>query len=148
MEYTKHTVCCALRCGDKLWMSQRVLTPNFAGKWQFPGGKMDKPGETNPIDAVLRELKEETNLDIDINRLKYLGGIHGDPTTACCYVYYIDLNEAEIPVRTENTMTDWVLLSYDEAMSKDLMPGLANSIRMLKDERYWYKGGMRKQETW
>jgi 8-oxo-dGTP pyrophosphatase MutT (NUDIX family) len=119
-------------------MSQRVNTPNFSEKWQFPGGKMDKKGETNPIDAALREIKEETNLDIDINRLRYLMPIYGDKTTACCLVYYVDLNESEYPVRTENVMTDWLLLTYDEAMAKDLMPGLAQSIRMLKDEKYWY----------
>jgi 8-oxo-dGTP pyrophosphatase MutT (NUDIX family) len=134
MEYTQTTVCCALRSGRKLWMSQRVNTPNFSGKWQFPGGKMDA-GETNPIDACLREVKEETNLVIDINRLKYLTPVTNDPTTACCYVYYVDLNDAEFPVRTENVMTDWVLLSYEEALEKDLMPGLNKSKELLKDER-------------
>ena len=138
MEYTKNTVACALRCGDKLWMSKRINTPNFPDKWQFAGGKMDK-GETNPIDASLREVKEETNLDIEISRLKYLSGIYGDPSTKCCYVYYVELNEDEIPVRTENSMTDWVLLSYDEAMAKDLMPGLTYTIRKLMDQSNWYK---------
>ena len=48
-------------------------------------------------------------------------------------------NEDEIPVRTENAMTDWVLLSYDEAMAKDLMPGLTYTIRKLMDQANWYK---------
>ena len=109
MEYTRFTVCCALRSGNKLWMSQRINTPNFHGKWQFAGGKCED--KENPIDGTLREVKEETNLVIDINRLKYLTPISGDPTTECCYVYYVDLNDTEIPVRTENAMTDWVLLS-------------------------------------
>jgi len=138
MEYTQHTACCALRCGNKLWMSQRVNTPNFTRKWQFAGGKCGD--NENPINACLRELKEETNLDIDINRLKYLGGIYNDPSTHSCYVYYVDLSDTEFPVRTENTMTDWVLLSYEEALSKDLMPGLKESIEILKDQKYWYNG--------
>jgi len=143
MEYTKITVACALKNGNKVWVSQRVNTPNFAGKWQFPGGKCDD--SENPINAALREVKEETNLDVDINRLKYLKGIYNDPTTYACYVYYIDLNDAEFPVRTENTMTDWVLLPIEEALKKDLMPGLDKALEMLKDQRYWYYGKMKNE---
>lgn len=130
MEYTKYTVAVGLRCKDKLWMSQRINTPNFHGKWQFAGGKLDD-GE-NPIDGGLRELKEETNLEIDINRLRYIGSITGDPSTKSCFVYYVDINEAEIPVRKENLMSDWVLLTYDEALKKDLLPGLKNTIENIR----------------
>lgn len=130
MEYTEYTVSVALRCRDRVWMSQRVNTTNFHGKWQFPGGKLED-GE-NPIDGGLRELREETNLDVHIKRIRYIGSITGDPTTKCCYVYYVDLNDAEIPVRKENKMTDWVLLTYDEALSKDLLPGVTNTIENLR----------------
>jgi 8-oxo-dGTP diphosphatase len=130
MEYTAYTVALALRCGNKLWMSQRVNTINFPGKWQFPGGKLSE--NENPIDGAVRETKEETNLDITEKRLRYAGSIDGDPTTYICYVYYVDLNEAEIPVRTENKMTDWQRLSYDEALKKDLMPGLPEIIEKLR----------------
>lgn len=129
-EYTKYTVAVGLRCGDKFWMSQRINTPNFAGKWQFPGGKLEK--DENPLDGGLRELKEETNLDIDCKRVRYCRHIEGDPTTLICYVYYIDLNATEIPVRTENTMTDWRLFTYDEALKLDLMPGLVETLDKLK----------------
>ncbi len=130
MEYTEYTVALALRCDDKLWLSQRVGTPNFAGKWQFPGGKLED--KENPIDGAMRETKEETGLEIMEKRLRFVMGVFGDPTTKVCYVYYVDLNDAEIPVRTENATTDWRLFSYDEALKLDLMPGLAEAITKLK----------------
>lgn len=116
-----------------MWMSQRVRTETFHNKWQWPSGKLEE--NENPIDGGLRELKEETGLVIDVNRMKYLGQIQGDPTTYCCFVYYIDLNETEIPVRTENLMTDWRLVSYDEALKLDLMPGLTEMIERLRNTK-------------
>lgn len=132
MEYTKYTVAVVLRCKDKLWMSQRMNTVNFPGKWQFPGGKLDH--YENPFNGGLRELKEETNLNIEYERFEYLCSIIGDPSTKICFVYCVNLKETEIPVRTENKMTDWVLLTYDEALKKDLLPGLKNVIESLKNE--------------
>lgn len=126
MEYTMFTVAIILVCDGKFWMSQRVNTRNFAGKWQFPGGKLEE--NENPIDGALRELREETGLNIDINRLRFIGPITGDPTTRICFTYSVSLNETEIPQHTENTMTDWRLLTANEALILDLMPGLQQII--------------------
>jgi 8-oxo-dGTP diphosphatase len=38
----------------------------FAWHWEIPGGKVD-PGE-DPNKAIIREVKEETNLDVEIIR--------------------------------------------------------------------------------
>jgi 8-oxo-dGTP diphosphatase len=132
MKYHKYTCACALRSGKNVWMSERLLADNFAGYWQFAGGKCEE--NENPIDAAVREVKEETNLDIAVFRMKYLDQIKGDPSTHTCFVYYVDLNEAEVPVRTENLNSDWVLLDYDEVLKKHLMPGIPQCIAKLKKE--------------
>lgn len=53
--------------GGKILIAQRNGEGNQALKWEFPGGKID-PGET-PEECLVRELKEELNLDIRVGEL-------------------------------------------------------------------------------
>lgn len=132
MRYCEFSVCTALRLDDKIYLSERMFTDEFIGYWQWPGGEVKD--KENPRNAAQRELKEETNLDLNLGRFFYLDSITGDPTTKACYVYYVDLNETEWPVRTENKSSDWRLLSYDEALKLRLMPGLAPAIQRLRKQ--------------
>ncbi|MDG2284156.1 MAG: (deoxy)nucleoside triphosphate pyrophosphohydrolase, partial [Alphaproteobacteria bacterium] len=45
----------------RVLIAQRPEGKKMAGLWEFPGGKVD-PGET-PEAALIRELKEELNID-------------------------------------------------------------------------------------
>ena len=47
-----------------LLLKRAHFSKSFPNTWDFPGGKMDI-GEA-PIQTVLRETKEETNLDITV----------------------------------------------------------------------------------
>ena len=129
-EFTAYTVAVALLRGRRCYVSQRVNTANFEGKWQFAGGKLE-PNE-NPIDGGVREVLEETGLRIGAERLRYVGPIMGDPTTYICYVYAVDLNEAEVPQRTEDKMTDWQLLNPSEILALDTMPGIKEIMGKLR----------------
>ncbi|MGE4351072.1 MAG: (deoxy)nucleoside triphosphate pyrophosphohydrolase [Bdellovibrionales bacterium] len=46
----------------RVLLAQRPEGKSMAGLWEFPGGKVDS-GET-PEDALVREIKEELNVDI------------------------------------------------------------------------------------
>ncbi len=53
---------CALIDQDgRILMSQRPLGKDFAGQWEFPGGKMEL-NET-PEQTVIRELREELGIE-------------------------------------------------------------------------------------
>lgn len=53
----------ALVDGDgRVLIAKRPAHKAMGGLWEFPGGKVE-PGE-RPEDAVIRELKEELNLDV------------------------------------------------------------------------------------
>lgn len=39
---------------------------DFKGKWEFPGGKIEKGEKLE--DALIREIKEETNADIEVEK--------------------------------------------------------------------------------
>jgi len=49
----------------KVLIAQRAQGQNLAGKWEFPGGKI-KAGET-PEECLKREIKEELDLDIEVD---------------------------------------------------------------------------------
>ena len=59
----KTVVCIALvNEDDHILICQRPPKKYLSGLWEFPGGKVEK-GET-PENAVIREVKEELNIDI------------------------------------------------------------------------------------
>lgn len=59
-----HVVAAAIMKDNKFLCAKRPTGKALAGFWEFPGGKLE-PGE-NPEDALIREIKEEFNADIQI----------------------------------------------------------------------------------
>lgn len=57
-------ICAVIIDGDKVLVAQRSNNMSLPLKWEFPGGKLHS-GETEE-ECVLRELKEELNIDIKI----------------------------------------------------------------------------------
>lgn len=49
----------------KILIAQRAENQKLAGKWEFPGGKIE-PGET-PEECLKREINEELGIDIEVN---------------------------------------------------------------------------------
>ncbi len=49
---------------NKVLIAERAPGQNLAGKWEFPGGKIE-PGET-PQECLKREIREELEVDIDV----------------------------------------------------------------------------------
>ena len=56
-------VAAALVDGDGRVLVQQRIAGQFAGLWEFPGGKIE-PGET-PEAALVRELHEELGIDVE-----------------------------------------------------------------------------------
>lgn len=48
----------------KILITQRGQTKDHAGRWEFPGGKLD--ANESPIDALKREVAEEVGLLVDV----------------------------------------------------------------------------------
>ncbi len=71
----------------------------YRGKWALPGGFLDV-GKENTLQAAIRELKEETSLDIDPTNI-VLEGVYSDPQRdprdhVVSIVYSINLSQEYI----------------------------------------------------
>ncbi|NNE57392.1 MAG: (deoxy)nucleoside triphosphate pyrophosphohydrolase [Hellea sp.] len=53
--------CALIDVDGRILMSQRPVGKDFSGKWEFPGGKMEK--NERPEQAVVRELREELGIE-------------------------------------------------------------------------------------
>jgi 8-oxo-dGTP diphosphatase len=70
-----HVAAGILRDRDgRVLLAERLHDPEFAGFWEFPGGKVD-PGESREA-ALARELAEE--LGIDVGRYDWLMSLEKD----------------------------------------------------------------------
>ena len=64
---TIYVVAAIIRNKDnKYLITQRLPDAKYAGYWEFPGGTIED-GET-PEKALVRELKEELNIDIVVKQ--------------------------------------------------------------------------------
>lgn len=115
--------------GDKVLVIQQVK-----GHWGFPKGHVE-PGETE-VETAKREIKEETNLDVEINdKYRYVEHYSPEEGIEKDVVFFIaEKTGGEIKVQEEEVLsTEWLLpkdalerVTYDsskrilESVIKDL----------------------------
>jgi 8-oxo-dGTP diphosphatase len=71
---------------QRILITQRAAQNSSGGLWEFPGGKLEE--KENPEAALIREVKEEVNLDV----------------LSCDFLFQIDAK------RVEGTLTLYVFL--------------------------------------
>lgn len=63
-------VAAVIKDGEKILITKRKEGSYMAGKWEFPGGKVEK--KEKPRDAVIREIREELCVEIEVTGLLYV----------------------------------------------------------------------------
>lgn len=79
-------VCGIILKNEKILITQRGDNKHLAGKWEFPGGKMEH-GESE-INSLKRELKEELNIEIEVFK-RFLSTKHVYEKTAINLISYL-----------------------------------------------------------
>lgn len=95
-----------LRNDDRVLIVRRGPEQSGAGHWEFPGGKVEK-GET-PEQALVREIKEELNLDILVEGF-ITENTHCYPTkTIRLLVFHCSVTSDLELVLTEHDRLEWL----------------------------------------
>jgi 8-oxo-dGTP diphosphatase len=102
----------------RVLIARRRPGKHMAGKWEFPGGKVE-PGET-PEQSLARELLEELDVRARVGPFLCRASFSGDGVSLELLVYRVDGFDG-LPVLREHEEIRWVLPqelpSYDLADS-------------------------------
>ena len=111
-----------IECEGKYLFMRKVTPETVAGKWGVPGGKADID---EPLDkAALRELKEETGIEVCSNAIKYVKPlfIKTDYASFGFYIFAMSLKEMpEITLSNEHDKYIWA--TEHEVLELDMMSG-------------------------
>lgn len=97
-----------IRCEDRsIFLTQRPAHKPMAGRWEFPGGKIEK-NET-PEQALIREIQEEIGIILtpqDLTPLTFIS--HSYSSFHLLMPLYSCLTWSGIPHGREGQATEWV----------------------------------------
>jgi 8-oxo-dGTP diphosphatase len=105
-----------LKKGQAVLLMRRAPDENLAGKWEFPGGKLEV-GETPEI-CLKRELQEELDIEVKVGR-HLCDSLYNYPAGSILLkAYFVDWLSGDILLRVHDKM-QWVdskdLLSFELA---------------------------------
>ena len=136
------TVDCVVFKGNRIVLIRRGCEP-FKGEYALPGGFVDI-GESVE-DACIRELKEETGLDVKKDSLKLIG-VYSKPgrdprrhTVSIAYLGEADLNtlEAGDDAASVELVEDWISknIAFDHMKIIKDANSLIDALSKTKDRR-------------
>ena len=120
--------------GGRLFVQQRRSGTPKAGKWEFPGGKLE--ADELPQEALARELKEE--LGIAVLSSKKLTVVTHDYDHARVWLdTYLVTKFTGVPQGKEGQMFDWVDVNSEEEMSRfDFLPAVFPIVDAIQQSEY------------
>ncbi|WP_425449749.1 NUDIX hydrolase [Dethiothermospora halolimnae] len=124
-----------IRKEDSILLIKRDLNSSFGGGlWDIPGGKLEFGEETK--DALLREVYEETALDINVLRvLDVCSGISDKKGKQYITIIYLtDYMKGKINLNEEHDEYIWVKLDELDRYKSDMVYYAKHGIEYYKEQ--------------
>ncbi|RZJ56021.1 MAG: (deoxy)nucleoside triphosphate pyrophosphohydrolase [Flavobacterium sp.] len=93
---------------DKILVARRASHKQLGGFWEFPGGKLEA-SETHET-CVIRELKEEMNIDISVNKYLMFNEHEYSGFSIRLHAYLCTFISGQLKL-TDHDQVDWVDVS-------------------------------------
>ena len=105
----------------------------FGGYWAIFGGSCGE--KENPMICAIRELKEETQIDIEFHNIIYSRSIHNEDNIFNVYFTELDY-QPDITLNEEHTEYGWFGIDELDRFPYDIDPRLVEVIQKYKKYRY------------
>ena len=102
----------------QLLLIKRDRAP-FSGQWALPGGFID--ANESPLHAAVRELKEETQVEVsesDLIEIGTFGSPHRDPRGWTVSIAFVGLVSAEVEARAGDDARDVKWMNWSEVCAR------------------------------
>lgn len=120
--------------GGRLLAARRTAPPEFAGRWELPGGKVE-PGESSQ-DALVRELREELGIEVEVH--ERLPGEWHLKTDLVLHAWNARLLKGEAVPLQDHDELRW--LTPDRAFEVDWLeqdvPFVEGAVQQLRDAEW------------
>lgn len=120
-------VACIIRDG-KVLIQTRPKGKSFAGKWEFPGGKIEE-GE-RARDCAKREIREELGTDIKVGQM-FFKDVHYFDTVVLVLLFHKCKLVGKEPEPQENQEMKWV--GIDDFAGINFLPTNYRILKKLKE---------------
>ena len=115
--------------GEILIVKRHPKSKTDPEMWELPGGKVEK-GEFF-ADALVREIKEETNLDVSVGDFaEAIQNDYSHKRTVQIMMYLVDV-EGEVKISDEHT--DFMWASLDKIRTLDI----STSLKKVLEKKNW-----------
>ncbi len=104
-------------------------TPSARGRWEIPGGVVEAHDDHERA-AVIREIREETGLAVEIERALERVSVDDGETVADCQYYLARADGRDVALSGEHTDFRWV--SPEAFRDLDLVPYAKYSIPVVE----------------
>ncbi len=120
--------------GCFLLLQRSDTHPSLAGFFDLPGGGLQENEE--PGAAVIREVSEETGLQLSIDRIKILYTttqlLHGRSYPTILYIAYVREEAPQVAISWEHKSYEWAPLERLEEVEPQLAPTYREALDYIR----------------